>query len=70
MGIQAKNYKLCQLQNSKGNIDESISFFIVTLRHINITCIVCILKTSTSKDSSLQLQKYPDQSSLWKVVTM
>ena len=70
MGIQAKNYKLCQLQHSNGNIDESISFFIVTLGHINITCIVCILTTSTSKQSSLQLQKYPYQSSLWKVVTM
>ena len=70
MRAQAKNYKLRQVQRSKGNIDESISFFIVTLGHINITCIVYILTTSTLKQSSLQLQKYPYQSSLWKVVTM
>ena len=70
MRVQAKNYKLRQVQHSKGNIAKSISFFVVTLGHINITCIFCKLTTSTSKQSPLQLQKYPYQSSLWKVVTM
>ena len=70
MRVQAKNYKLRQVQHSEGNIAESISSFIATLGHINITCIVCILTASTSKQSSLQLQTYPYQSSLWKVVTM
>ena len=70
MRVQAKNYKLRKVQHSKGNIAESISSFIATLGHVNITCIVCILTASTSKQSSLQLQTYPYQSSLWKVVTM